>query len=114
MVMAKGRGRKPILPSASESRRAIRRLDRQRDARVRGYDSGSTWSKYGASTNRDTGTHQTNYFEGTVGERDQRKKVHIAIDENHNVIYVREIDGTVLYDRANNVGSLPPDLDWSH
>jgi hypothetical protein len=59
----------------------------------------ATWSKYKSSFDRNTGTNQTDYFEGYVGERGQKKKVHIAIDEHHNVAYVRDIDGTVLYDR---------------
>lgn len=74
----------------------------------------ATWSKYAPSFDRDTGTNQTNYFEGYVGARRQKRKVHIAIDEHHNVVFVRDIDGTVLYDRKNGIGTLPQDLNWSN
>lgn len=75
--------------------------------------SRETWSKYSSSTSRDTGLNQTDYFEGYVGEKNQNKKVHIAIDETGEVLLVRDIDGTVLYDRKHGIGILPPDLNWS-
>jgi hypothetical protein len=71
------------------------------------------YEKYKASYDRDTGLNQTNFFAGTVGERDQRKKVHVAINELGDVVYVRDEDGTVLYDRKHNIGHLPSDLNWS-
>lgn len=83
------------------------------DRRAMGQPSISTYEKYSASYDRDTGTMQTNFFHGTVGEQNQKKKVHVAIDEYGNVIFVRDIDGKVLYDKKNNVGYLPFDLNWS-
>src|SRR3954471_5891234 len=71
------------------------------------------WEKTTSSTNRDSGIAQTNFFAGTVGETNSKKKVHVAIDEYGTVIYVRDEDGTVLYDKKNNVGYLPHNLDWS-
>ena len=73
----------------------------------------ATWEKYKASINWDSGTAQTNLFVGTIGETDQKKKVHIAIDEHGDVVFVRDMDGEVLYDRKQSKGSLPPDLNWS-
>lgn len=70
------------------------------------------WEKYKSSLDRDTGLAQTDFFAGTVGERDQKKKVHIAVDENGDVIFVRDIDGEVLYDRKHGIGHLPSDLSW--
>lgn len=64
-----------------------------------------TWSKYKSTTSR-SGTPQTNYFEGYIGERDQTRKVHIVIDENGKLQYIRDIDGTVLFDRSR--GHTPP------
>ena len=103
-----GKKRKRNLANFGMSDRELRRA-------VRDYGSGGgrTWSKYQGSTNRDTGVNQTNFFLGYVGEGDQRRKVHIAIDEHHNVVYVRDIDGTLLYDKKNGFGTLPADLDWS-
>jgi len=72
-----------------------------------------SWSKYDSSTDHDTGLAQTNYYEGYVGETIQQRKVHIAINENGEVIYVRDMDGTTLYDRKHGIGTLPPDLNWS-
>lgn len=74
---------------------------------------GNRWEKTTASVNRDSGIAQTNFFSGTVGETNQKKKVHVAIDEYGQVIYVRDEDGTVLYDKKNNIGHLPHDLNWS-
>ena len=75
--------------------------------------SNDRYEKYGSSTDRDTGRHQTDYYSGTVGETNQRRKVHVAIDEYGNVVYVRDEDGTVLYDEKNGIGHLPRDLNWS-
>jgi|SRR5450759_2214488 len=72
-----------------------------------------SWEKYKSSIDQDTGLAQTDFFAGTVGERDQKKKVHIAIDEHGDVIFVRDMDGTVLYDRKHGIGFLPPDLNWN-
>jgi hypothetical protein len=74
----------------------------------------ATWEKYRTSADHDTGLSQTDFFAGTIGERDQKKKVHIAIDESGDVIFVRDIDGEVLYDRKHGKGFLPPDLNWDH
>lgn len=71
------------------------------------------WEKYGSSTDRDTGLAQTNFYSGSIGEANQQKKVHVAIDEYGDVIFVRDMDGTVLYDKKNGVGHLPHDLNWS-
>lgn len=64
------------------------------------------WSKYSNSTDGASGLPQTDYFEGYVGESDQRLKVHIAIDENGRLLFVRDIDGTVLFNRSR--GDVPP------
>lgn len=69
-------------------------------------DEPPSWSKYTASVNYDTSTAQTNYFEGYVGETDPRRKVHIAVDEHGRLLYVRDMDGTVLFDRSQ--GDTPP------
>jgi hypothetical protein len=63
------------------------------------------WTKYTSGTGRD-GTPQTNYFEGVIGERDQRRKVHVVVDANGVLRYIRDIDGTVLFDRSR--GDTPP------
>jgi len=44
---------------------------------------------------------------------DQKQKVHVAIDEMGDVVFVRDEDGTVLYDKKNGIGHLPFDLNWS-
>lgn len=72
-----------------------------------------TWTKYGASNDGRTKKPQTNFFMGYVGERDQRRKVHIVINHRGDIVFVRDIDGTILYDRRAGIGHLPPDLDWS-
>ncbi len=64
------------------------------------------WAKYTSSENYESCTPQTNYFEGFVGEKDPRRKVHIAVDENGRLLYVRDLDGTVLFDRSQ--GDTPP------
>ena len=61
------------------------------------------WAKYDAGR---ADAPQTNYFEGYIGERDQRRKVHIVVDVNGTLQYVRDIDGTVLFDRRR--GDTPP------
>lgn len=64
------------------------------------------WSKYRSSTDGATGLPQTDYYEGYVGERNKRLKVHIAVDANGRLLYVRDIDGTELFDRGR--GDTPP------
>jgi len=71
------------------------------------------WEKTTSSFDRDTGLAQTDFFSGTVGERDHKKKVHVAIDEYGNVVYVRDESGEVLYDKKRGIGYLPSDLNWS-
>lgn len=71
------------------------------------------WEKYSSSTDRDTGLNQTDFYSGTVGGTNQKKKVHVAIDEYGGVVYVRDEDGRVLYDKKNGIGFLPHDLNWS-
>lgn len=73
-----------------------------------GGGSSRTWEKTTQSYDRDTGSVQSNFFSGTIGERNQKKKVHVAIDELGNITFVRDEDGTILYDKKNNVGHLPP------
>ena len=75
--------------------------------------AGRVWEKYSSSSDRDTGLMQTDFFSGTVGSTDQKRKVHIAINEYGDVIYVRDMDGAVLYDKKNGIGYLPSDLNWS-
>lgn len=64
------------------------------------------WSKYTSSTNC-RGIAQTNYFEGYVGETNPRLKVHIVVDENGKLQYVRDIDGTELFVRSRG-DTVPP------
>lgn len=71
------------------------------------------WEKTKSSQDHDTGLNQTDFYSGTVGQSDQKNKVHVAIDELGNVVYVRDKDGTALYDKKNHVGHHPYDLDWS-
>lgn len=72
-----------------------------------------SWEKTRSSYDSDTGLNQTDFYSGTVGSRDQKKKVHVAINELGDVVYVRDEDGTVLYDRKRGIGYLPYDLNWS-
>ncbi|HKX23993.1 MAG TPA: hypothetical protein VJM46_02050 [Candidatus Saccharimonadales bacterium] len=72
-----------------------------------------SWTKYTASIDYDAQQPQTNFFMGYVGERDQRRKVHVVIDVAGDIVYVRDLDGTVLYDSKRGTGHLPPDLNWS-
>ena len=52
---------------------------------------------------------QSNYFEGTVGEKDQKKKIHIATDvETGELLFARDSDGTILYDRHSG----DPQPEW--
>lgn len=78
-----------------------------------GGSSSSRWEKYDSQYDYDTGTNQTDFYSGTVGETNQKKKVHVAINEYGEVVYVRDEDGTVLYDKKNGKGRLPSDLNWS-
>lgn len=71
------------------------------------------WEKHDSSTDDDSGLAQTDFYSGTVGETNQKKKVHVAINELGDVVFVRDEDGTVLYDRKNGIGHLPHDLNWS-
>lgn len=64
------------------------------------------WSKYSSSTDSASGRPQTDYYEGYVGETNRRFKVHIAVDENGSLLFVRDIDGTVIFDRSR--GDTPP------
>lgn len=73
----------------------------------------NSWEKTKSSVDRDTGLNQTDFYSGTVGQSNQKKKVHVAIDELGDVVFVRDEDGTVLYDKKNGVGYLPFDLNWS-
>lgn len=75
--------------------------------------SSSAWEKHSSSFDRDTGRMQTDFYMGTVGGTLDKRKVHVAIDEFGDVVYVRDIDGTVLYDKKTGIGHLPHDLDWS-
>lgn len=89
------------------------RIGGSRRTSVNSSHRNDSWEKYSASYDNDTQTSQTNFFSGTVGEKNQKRKVHVAIDEWGNVVYVRDLDGTILYDKKNNIGSLPEDLNWS-
>ena len=71
------------------------------------------WTKTKSSVDRDSGLAQTDTYIGTVGEKDQRKKAHIAINEKGDVVHVRDMDGVVLYDKKSGAGHLPPDLNWN-
>lgn len=72
-----------------------------------------SWTKYTASIDHDTQQPQTNFFMGYVGEKNQRRKVHVVVDVAGDIVYVRDLDGTVLYDRKRGTGHLPPNFDWS-
>jgi hypothetical protein len=71
------------------------------------------WSKVKMSYDRDSGDFQTDNYIGFVGEGNQKRKVHVAVSSDGDVVYVRDIDGTILYDRKKGIGHLPPNLDWS-
>lgn len=71
------------------------------------------WEKTKSSFDGDTGLYQTDFFSGTVGGTDQKKKVHVAINEMGEVVFVRDKDGTILYDKKRGIGHLPHDLNWS-
>lgn len=65
------------------------------------------WSKEGRSHHYATGREQLDYYEGYVGEKNQRMKVHIAVDaEDGRLLFVRDIDGRILFDRSK--GDTPP------
>lgn len=84
------------------------------DSAEQASDITTTWWKLGMSQDRDTGTVQTDNYFGIVGDKDQKGKGHIAVDEHGNIAYVRDVGGKVLYDRKHGVGHLPDDLDWSN
>lgn len=63
------------------------------------------WSKYDGKSRGDS-EGQTNYYEGFVGERNQTLKIHIVVDKHGKLQYIRDIDGTVLFDRSR--GHTPP------
>lgn len=63
-----------------------------------------TWFKYSSSESH--GRPQTDFYMGYVGEKDDRKKVHIAVDDRGRLLYVRDIDGTPLFNRSK--GDIPP------
>jgi hypothetical protein len=75
--------------------------------------AGRTWSKVKMSQDHDSGEFQTDNYIGVVGEGRSKRKVHVAVNSDGDVVFVRDFDQTVLYDRKNGVGYLPPDLDWS-
>ncbi|GAA1344308.1 hypothetical protein [Arthrobacter roseus] len=74
---------------------------------------GRRWSKQKMSYDRDTDTVQTDNFIGYAGEKGQKRKVHIAVTDEGDVVFVRDFDGTILYDKKHGVGRLPDNLDWS-
>ncbi len=100
-----GPGSRYLYPDEAALRREIKlgRVAVQATAKL---STPPRWAKYTPSVNRDTNTAQTNYFEGYVGETDQNRKVHIAVDEHGQLLYVRDIDGTELFDRSK--GDVPP------
>lgn len=71
------------------------------------------WHKVKMAYDRDSGTYQTDNYIGIVGEKGQKSKAHIAINPEGEAVFVRDIDGEVLYDKKNNIGHLPDDLNWS-
>lgn len=71
------------------------------------------WHKEKMSFDRDTGTFQTDNYIGIVGSKNQKSKAHVAIDENGNITFVRDIGGEILYSRKSGIGYLPDNLDWS-
>ncbi|NEN79773.1 hypothetical protein [Nocardioides zeae] len=64
------------------------------------------WEKYGFCFGRDTGTMQTDFYSGIIGERDQKKKVHVGINEWGDIVVVRDDDGAIPYNKKNGVGPL--------
>ena len=66
------------------------------------------WDKHKMSSSSDYEYQNNSYF-GTKG---LGQHGHIVTDPSGNVLYVRGEDGTVLYDKKNNIGHLPPDLNW--
>lgn len=71
------------------------------------------WHKEKMSFDRDTGTFQTDNYISIIGDTHQKSKAHIAIDEDGNIVFVRDIGGEILYSRKNGIGYLPDNLDWS-
>jgi hypothetical protein len=74
---------------------------------------GRTWSKQKMTLDHDTGLTQTDNYFGYVGEKGQKKKAHVAINENGDVVFVRIVGGEILYDSKKGIGHLPDDLDWN-
>lgn len=97
-------GRETVLERAArEMQIRLGRVAIQATGRL---DEPPRWAKYQSSVHRGTNVAQTNYFEGYIGETDPRRKVHIAVDEYGRLLYVRDIDGTELFDRSR--GDTPP------
>jgi len=71
------------------------------------------WYKLKMSFDYDSSTFQSDNYFGTVGEKNQKAKGHIAVDDVGNIVFVRDEDGVVLYDKKNNIGYLPSDLNWN-
>lgn len=71
------------------------------------------WNKVKMSFDRDAGTYQTDNYIGIVGEKGQKSKAHIAINPDGDIVFVRDLGGEVLYDKKNNRGNLPDNLNWS-
>ena len=71
------------------------------------------WHKEKMSFDRDTGAFQTDNYIRIIGVENQKSKAHIAIDENGNITFVRDIGGEILYSLKNGIGYLPDNLDWS-
>lgn len=63
-----------------------------------------TWLKYSQSTSK--GRPQTDLYIGYVGEKDQSLKVHIAVDDDGRLLFVRDFGNNVIFDRSK--GHKPP------
>lgn len=79
-------------------------MDRQARKRGSPASGADRFERYSDSETRDTGTPQTDLLFGEKGT----KGGHIAVDANGDLQFVRDEDGTVLYDRKNDFGSPPP------
>jgi hypothetical protein len=71
------------------------------------------WHKFKMAYQRDSGTFKTDNYIGIVGNKNQATKAHVAVNADGVIVFVRDIDGTVLYDQTMGEGYLPDDLDWS-
>ena len=73
-------------------------------------DPSLRWYKAKMSEDRDSRNYQTdNYF----GLRGVEKYAHIAVDPYGDIVFVRDENGDILYDKKNKVGHLPKNLDWN-